>query len=156
MAHGVTVKDNGLKAFIKHMKAAKPTLKVGILSKEAGEPANKSPGLTVLDVACFNEFGGGNTPERSFIRAWCEQKQAEIVETISKQAAIAVKNRTPWETVLERIGLYCVGGMQQRISDGIEPPNADSTIKAKGSDKPLIDTGQLRSSITYVVIPGGK
>lgn len=30
-------------------------------------------------------------------------------------------------------------------------PNAPSTIAAKGSDKPLIDTGELRNSISYVV-----
>ena len=30
-------------------------------------------------------------------------------------------------------------------------PNAPTTIKAKGSDKPLIDTGALRRSFTYVV-----
>lgn len=30
-------------------------------------------------------------------------------------------------------------------------PNAPATIKAKGSDKPLIDTGALRQAITYVV-----
>lgn len=31
-------------------------------------------------------------------------------------------------------------------------PNAPSTIKRKGSDKPLIDRGELRKSITYVVV----
>ena len=31
------------------------------------------------------------------------------------------------------------------------PPNKPSTIKRKGSDMPLIDTGKLRASITYVV-----
>jgi len=30
------------------------------------------------------------------------------------------------------------------------PPNAPSTIARKGSDKPLIDTGELRRSITHV------
>jgi hypothetical protein len=30
------------------------------------------------------------------------------------------------------------------------PPNAPSTIRAKGSDRPLIDTGELRRSITHV------
>ncbi|HEY3987946.1 MAG TPA: hypothetical protein VGM02_01525 [Acidobacteriaceae bacterium] len=29
--------------------------------------------------------------------------------------------------------------------------NAESTIEAKGSDKPLIDTGELRRDLTYVV-----
>ena len=31
------------------------------------------------------------------------------------------------------------------------PPNTPATIAMKGSDKPLIDTGQLRKSITYVI-----
>ena len=31
------------------------------------------------------------------------------------------------------------------------PPNAPSTIKRKGSSRPLIDTGQLRRAITYVI-----
>ena len=30
-------------------------------------------------------------------------------------------------------------------------PNAESTIKAKGSDSPLIDTGEMRKSITYAI-----
>jgi len=31
------------------------------------------------------------------------------------------------------------------------PPNAPSTIKAKGSSEPLIDTGAMRKAITYVI-----
>lgn len=31
------------------------------------------------------------------------------------------------------------------------PPNAESTIREKGSDRPLIDTAELRKSITYVI-----
>jgi hypothetical protein len=37
--------------------------------------------------------------------------------------------------------------MQQRIADRIDPPNAASTIKRKGSSVPLIDEGILRTSI---------
>lgn len=31
------------------------------------------------------------------------------------------------------------------------PPNSARTIKAKGSNSPLIDTGEMRKSITYVI-----
>ena len=31
------------------------------------------------------------------------------------------------------------------------PPNSADTINAKGSDRPLVDTGELRKAITYVV-----
>lgn len=33
-------------------------------------------------------------------------------------------------------------------------PNAESTIKAKDSDRPLIDTGELRKSISFVIKDG--
>ena len=35
-------------------------------------------------------------------------------------------------------------------------PNAERTIKAKGSDSPLIDTGEMRKAITYAVVKGNK
>jgi hypothetical protein len=35
------------------------------------------------------------------------------------------------------------------------PPNAPSTIRRKGSSRPLILTGELRKSITYVVSDAG-
>lgn len=31
------------------------------------------------------------------------------------------------------------------------PPNAESTVKQKGSDRPMVDTGELRRAITYIV-----
>lgn len=34
------------------------------------------------------------------------------------------------------------------------PPNTPATIAAKGSDRPLVDTGQLRKAITHVVRNG--
>lgn len=31
------------------------------------------------------------------------------------------------------------------------PPNSEQTIKRKGSNRPLIDTGEMRKAITYVI-----
>ena len=69
------------------------------------------------------------------------------------QSVIAGK-RTKDE-VLELLGQQCVGQIQERISEGIDPPNAPSTIRQKGSSTPLIDTGALRSAVNYRVNPGG-
>ena len=38
-----------------------------------------------------------------------------------------------------------------RAGQGGFAPNAESTIKKKGSDQPLIDTGYMRQSVNYVV-----
>ena len=55
-------------------------------------------------------------------------------------------------TALQRIGLWAQSEIQQRISDGIPPQNAPYTINKKGSSTPLVDTGQLRSSISFKVV----
>lgn len=41
--------------------------------------------------------------------------------------------------------------IQQSIIDWKEPPNAPSTIRKKGFNKPLIDTGQMMRSVDYNV-----
>jgi hypothetical protein len=54
---------------------------------------------------------------------------------------------------LKRAGMAGQRASQKWFTDARAnfKPNAPSTIKAKGSDKPLIDQGILRSAITYVV-----
>ena len=49
------------------------------------------------------------------------------------------------------IGAAAVGIIQKEIVDGQWTPNAPSTIKKKGSDRPLIDTGHMRQSCHFVV-----
>jgi len=52
---------------------------------------------------------------------------------------------------LRRLGSVAVGDVQRTIRDIKQPPNAPSTIRKKGSDNPLIDTGRLRQSIEYAI-----
>ena len=47
------------------------------------------------------------------------------------------------------------GIVQKTIKEGSFVPNAPSTIRKKGSDKPLIDTGRLRQSVNYHIKPKG-
>ncbi|MEY4548250.1 MAG: hypothetical protein RL685_4445 [Pseudomonadota bacterium] len=123
--------------------------------------------LTVAEVATFHEFGVGpftvttgfdadgaatgyehpGIPQRSFIRAWFDESQELIVATLQSQLALVVAGKLSAEQAAERIGLVFEGSVKQRISRGIPPPNARSTIERKGSSKPLIDTGQLRNAI---------
>ena len=35
------------------------------------------------------------------------------------------------------------------IDDGIPPPNAPSTVKRKGFDHPLVETGEMRDNVEY-------
>lgn len=148
----IKVKDNGYKEVLKSLTSGEnPTIKVGVFGSKASE--EHSAGVSVLDIANFHEFGLGNNPERSFVRGWAEENESAVVGMLKKEIQASVKRRdTSFSRGFDRIGLYCQSGIQQRISDGIPPPLAPSTVKRKGSSTPLIDTGQLRSSVTYQVL----
>jgi len=55
------------------------------------------------------------------------------------------------ETALGLVGEVMADAITQKIITLRTPPNAPYTIKAKGSSNPLVDTGQLKNSITYEV-----
>jgi hypothetical protein len=110
-------------------------------------PANDvRQALTVADIARFHEFGLG-VPQRSFIRAWFDEQQPFIVQTLQQQMALVVAGKLTAEKAAARIALAFEGDMKKRIAKGIGPPLAKSTIARKGSSKPLIHTGQLRNAI---------
>lgn len=56
------------------------------------------------------------------------------------------------EKGMQRLALRIQGWGQKFFTDNDNgwAPNAPSTIRAKGSDRPLIDTGSLRKSITAI------
>lgn len=80
-------------------------------------------------------------------------------EQISNYMLKAVKSYLTGDKDLFKERLIKVGKFARRVVRRIWfddprnnwPPNAESTIKAKGSDHPMIDTSELRQSITYVV-----
>lgn len=105
-----------------------------------------NPNLTVAQVALYNEFGGskGKPPERSVVRAVFQEKKREIT-------SLAKKLIKKPEIFYDVIGSYLLNEMKRKIRAGVAPQNAVSTIKRKGSSKPLIDSGQEFNALTYKV-----
>jgi hypothetical protein len=56
------------------------------------------------------------------------------------------------------MGLRMTADQRKRITEGegIPPPLAESTVKEKGSSRPLVDTGQLWRALLHDVVMGGK
>ncbi len=144
----VRVQDNGAHRIIVTLadaKAGRPwTIDVGVIGPNASKA--EGPGVTVGDVATWAELGLGQ-PMRSWLRAYFEENESKIMDRVSKEMQAVIKGRSQ-KKALKRIGVFFVGQIQERISDKIPPPNAPSTIAAKGSSTPLINTGQFRTSIT--------
>lgn len=124
-------------------------IRVGIFADDGSK--QYEDGQTVADIANVHEFGLGHVPQRSFIRAYFDGNEVKLKENVVKLLESVVAGKRTKEQVLEILGARIVGEIQQRISKGISPPLKKQTIDRKGSSKPLIDTGQLRASITYDV-----
>ena len=127
------------------MRGAPDELLVGFF-----ESARYPDGTPVAQVAAINEFGAGAIPERPFFR----QAMAGAKRDLTPKTLAALR-RGPGMVVdraeAGRIGLFLVDRLQVSITTLRSPPNAPSTVKAKGSSNPLIDTAFMRNSATWRV-----
>lgn len=144
--------DRGLKALLERLAKGETEITVGIHSQD-GEVEKKgdSEGVRLIDVAAAHEFGLG-VPRRSFIADWQDQNVELHNKQIVAMAKAIVRGTVPSaEVAAARLANLWVAEVQKRIVSGISPPLAPETIRRKKSSTPLIDTGQLRSSVAYAV-----
>lgn len=134
------------RAFMKMLKElAELQVRIGFQSGESTEN-----GVDMCDIAAFNELGTINSPSRPFLRKSVDENQDKINAFLqgTKQDLLSGK---PAESVLKEIGIFQKDLIQEKITEGSYVPNAASTIRKKGSDKPLIDSGKMRQSVNYVI-----
>ncbi len=135
---------------IQEIRTSDAHARVGVFGGSGAED-----GFTMVELAAVHEFGSkdGHTPERSFIRRTFQIKQDRLAKMIAKLTTALLANRVNWQTALKILGDFGATEVKNTIRDGqVEPPLAASTIAAKGSSKPLVDTGQLIGSITWQVM----
>lgn len=97
------------------------------------------------------------TPPRPIIEPAIEDDTAVISELLGEALKAALDgDRDKAMEYLNKAGLEGQAAAQDWFTNPKNgwTPNAQSTIENKGSDKPNIDTGELRKSITYVVKKG--
>lgn len=132
-------------------KAKRLKVKVGLPSEKIGGKVY-GDGTSILQVGIWHEYGTKHIPKRSFIRAPFVTKREEINAYIATQFNNVFENGTDAEVALGRVGIkgmnICKGAFRER-GYGEWKALKPSTIKAKGSDAPLVDTGVLRNSITW-------
>lgn len=113
---------------------------------------NKMP---VAAVAAILELGSTNPsgplPPRPFMRYAADQSRKDIDKLMRGY------EKDP-EKTLNLVGMTGVAAVQKSITEGPWAPLADSTVAGRRrgldglrSSKPLVDTGYLRASVTYVV-----
>lgn len=126
--------------------------RVGILGSNAGQK-HPDGDLTNAEIGVIQEFGSvsRNIPPRSFLRMPIERKTEYLVQRMGVSRVRDAMNQGDIFTVYKILGIAAEGVVKDAFSSrgyGTWKANASSTVAAKGSDAPLIDTGQLRRSIS--------
>ena len=107
-------------------------------------------GVDMCDIAAWNELGTARSPARPFIRQSVDNHEREINAFLGRKKA-ALLHGDSAEQILKELGLFQKDLMQNEIIEGDFVPNAPSTIRKKGSSRPLVDTGKMRQSVNYVI-----
>jgi hypothetical protein len=113
--------------------------------------ASYNDGTSLADVASKHERGAG-VPLRAFItKAFLDNR--ENWRAGIKRAMAAGKSV---EDALALCGMQMTGDIKRSITGGGWGRNSAKTIRRKGFDRPLVDTGTMLKSPEYEVIIGGK
>lgn len=103
-------------------------------------------------IVRYNEFGTDKIPARSFLRESVYRNGKHGWQFVSREAVKGViEGKLTGNTAYKLIGDRMVDDVKHQI-DIIGPANAPSTVKKKGRNRPLIDTGGLYRSIDREVL----
>ena len=138
---------------------------------EAGTHADSD--LTNATLGYLQEYGApaANIPPRPFLMPGIRQVRDKITDELGKGAARAIQatvssgnwtaGKAEAEKALMRVGILAQNSVRGVITDGIAPPLSARTVytrlhrtknrRSPGPMTPLIDSGELRRSITYIV-----
>jgi hypothetical protein len=120
----------------------------GIL-RDAGNAKN---GVPLTDVAFYNEYGTKKIPSRPFVRIASDENAGAWAKEAANGVGGIIDRSIKWQKCCEMVGKKMVPDIQKIFGDKSKlAPNAPATVRRKGHDLPLIDTGLMRSRVNYRV-----
>lgn len=135
-------------------RSGKPTGK-GPGRKKPGNGAKPSKGSDDIEFL-FILFEAVEIPERSFIRAGYDNSRSKIMEDTEDAASKVACGEWDAETAANHVGMkardYIIGYMMD--AGNFDQKGSITRSTSNWPDNPLIETGRLRNSITYVITEG--
>jgi phage gpG-like protein len=126
-------------------------IKVGVLSG-TGEHSNSDNGQTLAEIAFWNEFGTKEIPARPFLRVTIRENRHLLKRLIARLYDLIIQNKITTDAAQKVLGAKVAALVQKKITQLRDPPNTPHTIDRKGSSNPLVDTGELKNSISWDVL----
>lgn len=149
---------------------------------QRNEDSVGTQGMTNAALGYIHDHGApeANIPARPFMAPGVEavkEQAAEVLEGIIDDVRAGVPDAV--NRGYHQLGLTVQASIRGVINDGIDPPLAEATLRARAARgrvgaqqelenraaglpagtalaKPLIDTGQLRNAVNYVIRPRDK
>ncbi len=132
----------------------------GASKVKVGFPAGKAPG-DLIAIAVYNHEGtrggasgggwGGPIPPRPFITQAFFKARGEFKSFVRAEARGILTGQISIAQALPRLGLWGQQKIQDQIGSNMAPRNSPVTVRLKGSSRTLVDSGRLRSSVTWAV-----
>jgi len=154
----VTVQQDRIADVLAQVRAlTKSHVLVGVPAEEAGRQEDEP--ITNSEIAYINDRGAPemNIPARPFMLPGIESAMDRIVARMKSGARAALSgDREAVDKTFHTVGLIAQAAIRQRINTGDFAPLAPKTLAARRArgrtgTKPLINTGQLRNAINYVI-----
>lgn len=140
---------DGIKQLLARLASLKTqSVYVGVPAQNK-ETVKDEPQFNLASLAAVLEFGSADKriPSRPFLRQTLAENHDKYVKFFSSQ----FQDGMAVEEIYTQLAVMAKRDVQGNIRNGNWVANAPSTIKRKGSSKPLIDTGRLMQSIKGVV-----
>lgn len=144
--------ERKLKAALKKEIARLEEMSKNVLVGYPEKSGAYDDGTSIVSVAAAHEFGTDTIPKRPTLRAGVDSARNDISEFIADQAELVISGDASPESVMDGVGAIAQASVQQGIVDLKAPPNEAATIKRKGSSNPLVDTGEMKGAVTFIVI----
>jgi hypothetical protein len=130
-------------------------VRAGIVGPKANERHHDSD-LTNGEVGIIQEMGAPSIglPERSFVRKTLRDSrfQAEFAVLQARLVGEVLAGRMNRDEALAAMGAFTAERIRRTIlDDEVKPELKQSTIEAKGSDRVLVDHGQLVEAIGWEI-----
>lgn len=148
MEFKMSIKSNLDKIQKQFLELVKKEVAVGIPQ----EKNSKRGKITNAELLFVHEHGSPvkNIPPRPVLKPAIENN-IDKIKFLYEEEFNNLINIKSNPNFLNELGLFSQNVIRERFTNNDWSPLMEKTIKKKGSTNPLIDTGELRKSITYVV-----
>lgn len=122
------------------------SVSVGI-NRGAGAHPN-GDGVSIAEVAAFNEFGTDDIPSRPFIRSVMLENKSKYTQMLAKLTSQMLLGASV-QHLRTAMGVEMVRDVKDKIQTLSSPSVTEQTLGSKIGSNPLVDSGTLLDSIDW-------